>query len=120
MTTPKFHTYPKKWGMQLHYTGNPLPLNGEDLAMLKRLRELFEDRQGDILSWKFDLAPLCIDFPGITFVLKRLWANGIITKFSSQFHTVHGNAEYIKWLIWEGDTDDKVDRRDTGTPGYIV
>lgn len=121
MNTPKFHSYPKEWGMQLHYTGNHVPLDSGDLGLLDRLREHFKEEEGAILSWKFDLSPIQNLFPALLQVLHRLWANGFVTKFSSQFHTVHGNPEYIKWYIWEEmDERDNTERHDTRAPGYIV
>lgn len=116
-----FHSYPEEWGMQLHYTGDPVPLHDRDLVLLNGLREHFKGEEGDILSWKFDLKPIQNVFPGILHSLHRLWANGLVVRFSSQFHTVHGNPEYNKWLIWEESNErDSTEWRDTGTPGYIV
>lgn len=108
--------------MQLHHTGKHVSLKEGDLEILEKLRERFKDRQAGVLSWKFDLAPLHKEFPGLIRALKRLWANDIIVRFSSQFHTVHGSAEYIKYYIWEGSANDKGDagRSDTRAPGYIV
>jgi len=117
-----FHYYPEEWGMQLHYTGSPVALGDGDFQLLQRLREHFKEEEGSVLSWKFDLSGIQNIFPGLLLALHRLWANGFVVKFSSQFHTVHGNPEYIKWYIWEGGKDGQGDaqRGDTRAPGYIL
>lgn len=121
MSNPTFHYYPEKWGMQMHYTGKPVPLKESDLELLGRLREHFKEEKGSILSWKFDLKPIQNVFPGMIHALHRLWANGLVVRFSSQFHTVHGNPEYIKWLIWEEfDEQTALEGSDTGTISYLV
>ena len=121
MNSLSFSYYPKKWGMQLHYTGRPRSLREEDLANLENLRVLFADRRPDPLSWKFDLKPVRGQFTDLLQSLHRLWACGYVVKFAQQDHTVHGNPEYISWLIWE-ERDEQADpeRLDTPTIGYIV
>lgn len=123
MDVPRFHTYPKEWGMQLHYTG-PMPneIRQDDVAVLYGLRDIFEKRQADVLSWKFDLKPLTKEIPGILAVLDRLWQAGVVVKFSKQFFTKHDQRpEYIYWYIWE-DFNERydVERGNTGTAHYIV
>lgn len=122
MDSPKFHYYPKEWGMQLHYTGPPVSLDKGDLELLRDLREYYDKEHGTILSWKFDLKPIRNLFPGLLLTLNRLWKNGRVVKFAGQDHTVHGNPEYIKWYIWEETTDDEGETiwGDTRAPGYIV
>lgn len=95
-----FETFPKEWGIMLYPEKTSRVLDS-DIEFLESLRDHFKERQGEILSWKFDLAP---EFLGCQTKLARLWENGFIVKFAGQFHTVHGNPEYIKWYIW-GEND---------------
>ncbi len=121
MTIPSFHYYPEEWGTQLTYTGPPVHLDKGDLELLEDLREHYRDERGKVFSWKFDLKPIQNLFPGLLLALNRLWRNGLVVKFSSQFHTVHDTPEYIKWYIWEEtDERDQSSRGDTNAPGYIV
>jgi len=110
--------------MQLHYTGPELDLEEHDLKLLETIRECFEKRHGDVLSWKFDLAPLTKkkQYRGLNNTLLRLWKNGYVVRFAKQFYSNYDQLpEYIQWYIWEDvDEGSNIERGDPRAAHYIV
>lgn len=97
---PRYKTYPKEFGTMLS-PGDPVELNGDDLDVLERLRDLMWEREGEILTWKEDLASISHEFYRLRGTLKRLWKAGKILKFARSFNTQSGRPQYIQWWIWE-------------------
>jgi hypothetical protein len=94
--------FPKKFGTMLVAPGPPTAKIGDwELGVLETLREHFWEKEGDVLSWKQELAPLADKIDGLHTGLERLWKAGLIFKFASSFHTQSGRPQYIKWYIWE-------------------
>lgn len=117
---PSFKSFPKDWGIYIPYGGKPKELKGWDLGRLEWLREQLDHKQGELVSYKWDIKPLDTSL-GLMFVLSRLWANNLIIKFAKQMHTQSNRPEYIKWWIWEDYERVKsiTIGYDTATPVYI-
>ena len=118
-----YYLFPDSWNnkIRLIYDGRKTALEKGDLDTLEWLRDLFADRNGDLLSYKYDISPLCEGGTGIRAVLKRLWKAGHILRFASAFHTQSGRPQYIDYYIWEqvnGRVENSVEGPDQPAPRY--
>jgi len=121
--------FPKSWGVYLPGKWPPNIPRDDDLEMLERVRLHFQDRQGELLSIKFDLRPLTHkdDFAGVLRAMKRLWNAGVVFRFAKAIHTISGKPQYISYYIWGGQYEKGSGRNNgytggdsTATPIYFV
>lgn len=118
----KILEYKKEWGYEIPYTGPPVNVRDEDIEALKLLRTEFKDREGDALSYKWDILPFMREknLKGLRGSMMRLWRAGLILRFAKQEHTKSGRPEYIKWYIWsDNERQSVVEWRYSPTPHYI-
>jgi hypothetical protein len=94
--------FPKNFGTMLAASSPPEAKIGDrELGILEALRDRFWEKEGDVLSWKEDLAPITNEIDGLRTALERLWQAGLVFKFARSFHTQSGRPQYVQWYIWE-------------------
>ena len=94
--------YPKKFGTMIAAARSPdVTVSERDIEILETLQDRFWEKEGDVLSWKNELAPIAKEIEGLHTTLETLWMAGVVLKFAKSFHTQSGRPQYIQWYIWE-------------------